>query len=114
MPHQTKIATCSYCGRRQTLQVTARDGHELACGACGAPLHEMKWLKAPEPEAKAKKSKPMQAPHGFAPQREDWRGGKDWQGGRDDSYRRKKKKKRKSLFKKAFEEAFDVIEDIFD
>jgi Zn-finger nucleic acid-binding protein len=114
MPHQTKIATCSYCGRRQTLQVTARDGHELACGACGAPLHEMKWLKQPEPAKIVKRSEPKPAPHGFAYPRDDWRGEKDWHGGRDDPRRRKKKKKRKSLLKKAFEEAFDVIEDIFD
>ena len=45
MFENTKIATCSYCGGREILKLTARGGHELACGSCGAPLHEMKWLK---------------------------------------------------------------------
>ena len=34
----TKIATCCYCGTRTALTLTARHGHELACGRCGAPL----------------------------------------------------------------------------
>ena len=104
MAHQTKIATCSYCGRRQTLKPMARDGHELACGACGAPLHEMKWLKAPEPGRKVKRSPPRPAPHGNMA---------DVRAGREVPQRRRRKK-RKSLLKKVFEEAFDVIEDIFD
>ena len=45
MPHHNKIATCCYCGARSVLRLTARDGHELACGSCGAPLHEMKPIK---------------------------------------------------------------------
>ena len=101
MPKNTKIATCCYCGRRQTLTFTARDGHELACGACGAPIHEMKWLKPPEKRSKAKRSPQQAAPHGFGlPERE--------------LKSRRKKKKRTPLWKKAMEEAFDVIEDIFD
>jgi hypothetical protein len=106
MPHDTKIATCSYCGRRQTLQLSARGGHELACGACGAPLHEMKWLKQRDPDTSVKRSPPRPAPHGH-----DMRSQKDRD--RDDP-RRRRKKRRKPLWKKAFEEAFDVIEDIFD
>jgi hypothetical protein len=105
MPHhQTKIATCCYCGRRQTLRPTARAGHELACGACGAPLHEMKWLKAGH-EGAEKPSPPRPAPHGA-----DWPG----RAAPLDPRRRKKRKKRKGLLHKAFEEAFDLIEDIFD
>lgn len=105
MPHQTKIATCSYCGRRQTLRLSARDGHELACGACGAPIHEMKWLKPPSARGEnVKRSPERPAPHG------DRR--PDWDGGQERS--RKKKKKRKSTWKWVLEEAFDVIEDIID
>lgn len=106
--HATKIATCCYCGRRQTLKPTAREGHELACGACGAPLHEMKWLKPPEQRRETVKRSPERAaaPHGFAG------------GGRPERPQKpqksRKKKRRKSLWKKAMEEAFDVIEDIFD
>lgn len=103
--HATKIATCCYCGRRQTLKPTARDGHELACGACGAPLHEMKWLKPPEARREtAKRSPERPAPHGFA--------GGDRRRARP--VKAKKKKRRKPMWKKALEEAFDVIEDIFD
>lgn len=102
---QTKIATCSYCSRRQTLQLSARGGHELACGACGAPLHEMKWLKAEKVKSdKGKRSAPRSAPHGHGyPDRDDWQGD-----------RKRRKKRRTPLWKKVAEEAFDLIEDIFD
>lgn len=113
MPDQTKIATCSYCGRRQTLKLTARDGHELACGACGAPLHEMKWLKPPQPDRSVKRSPRAPAPHGGPLPRGGWQGEEGWQG-HADPRSRKKPKRRKSLWKKAMEEAFDLIEDIFD
>ena len=97
----TKIATCSYCGRRAALQLTARGGHEMACGACGAPLHEMKWLKPPAPDHPVKRGKPAMAPHGgplplqprLAP---------------------RPVKRRKPLWQKALSEVFDLIEDIFD
>lgn len=112
MHHSTKIATCSYCGTRQTLQLAARDGHELACGSCGAPLHEMKWLKPPAPgKPKKKKSAPRKAPHGRDLPKKDWGGRRD---GWHDQPRHRKGKRRKPMWKKAFEEAFDVIEDIFD
>lgn len=101
MPETTKIATCCYCGRRQALRLTARGGHELACGSCGAPLHEMKWLKAPAP-AKPKKRSPAPA----APHPGEVKGG--------DPRRRKPGKRRKPLWKRALEEVFDEIEDIFD
>lgn len=108
MPINTKIATCSYCGRRQTLRFTAREGHELACGACGAPLHEMKWLKPPEQRREGVKRSPERvAPHGHRPIDRPER-----------AYKSRKKKQRKPRWKKVFEEvfdeAFDLIEDIFD
>lgn len=106
MPAHTKIATCSYCGRRQALQLTARGGHELACGSCGAPLHEMKWLKPPNPDRPAKRSPPKPAPHP-APVDGDCHKAPD-------PRRRKPVRRRKPLWKRALEEAFDVIEDIFD
>lgn len=82
-----------------------KDRHELACASCGAPLHDMKMLRKDragprdlvqpsrvrtEPEPKRKKPKKHKTPK---------------------SYRRKR---RKGLMSKIFEEAFDVIEDIFD
>ncbi len=39
--HATKIATCCYCGRRQTLKPTARGGHELARPADEVTLLEV-------------------------------------------------------------------------
>lgn len=110
MPFQTKIATCSYCGRRQTLRLSARDGHELACGACGAPLHEMKWLKADRDTSAVKRSPRMPAPHG-QPVGPAPRGPQE---DRDDPRRRKRRKRRKGMLREIFEEAFDVLEDIFD
>ena len=102
MPHSTKIATCCYCSARTILKPTARDGHELACGSCGAPLHEMKWLKAPKPAEPAKPDKTKRAAFtlpspkfpAFKP--------------------RKKRKRKKSLLYRVAEEAWDILEDIFD
>ncbi len=99
MPYPTKIATCSYCSVRTLLKPTARDGHELACGSCGAPLHEMKWLKKPEAAkpSKAKRDRYAMPAPVFA-----------------NAKRRKKRKRGKSLLYKVIEEAWDIIEDVFD
>jgi hypothetical protein len=113
MPERTKLATCCYCGARTMLVPSARNGHELACGACGAPLHEMKWLKAPAagkaqkrrkdtgyipgvhgPEHSARPQAPAYAAPGADP--------------------RRRKKRKKPLWQRALSEAVDVIEDIFD
>jgi hypothetical protein len=112
MAHQMKIATCSYCGRRQALRMTARGGHELACGSCGAPLHEMKWLKADRDETAVKRSPRQPAPHGHGlpPAPGHGRSSEPWQ----DPRPARPKRRRKGLMRKVFEEAFDLIEDIFD
>lgn len=89
-----KIATCCYCGTRATLVLTGKDRHELACSSCGAPLHDMKMLKAEHPG-----------------QRELVKGGKNKKYKQD---YRKKKKPKKSMKRRFFEEAFDFIEDILD
>ena len=91
MKNSTKIATCCYCGARSVLKLTARDGHELACGSCGAPLHNLKWLKQGHetPRRDAKRSPARAQP-------------------------RKQKKKRKSTFSRVVETIWDEIEDIFD
>jgi hypothetical protein len=117
MQFQTKIATCCYCGRRQTLRLTARAGHELACGSCGAPLHEMKWLKAPTGTAP---TRPRKAASGYVPgvhgpERGQAPGHTPIQAryaAASDPRRRKKRKK--PLWKRALGEAVDLIEDIFD
>lgn len=96
--HPTKIATCCYCGTRAALVLRGDTRHELSCSACGAPLHDLKMLRADRvggPEAKAPRpprpGKPVRA-----------------------AKPRKKKKMRKPLWSRVLGEAFDVIEDIFD
>lgn len=98
-----KIATCCYCGTKAAL-VLDRERHELTCSSCGAPLHDLKRIpvdrySSDAPRGSGKKRKP--AKHKY------------------DSYQKqrpypKRKKRRKGLLEKVFEEAFDVIEDIFD
>ncbi|WP_298261407.1 hypothetical protein [uncultured Litoreibacter sp.] len=83
-----KIATCCYCGSRSMLKPTARHGHELACASCGAPLHEMKWLKAPAQPVKARPTKTFHSA--------------------------RKRKPRKAFWRRALEEVWDEVEDIFD
>ncbi|RLJ59134.1 hypothetical protein BCF46_1278 [Litoreibacter meonggei] len=90
-----KIATCCYCSSRTILKPTARDGHELACGSCGAPLHEMKWLKAPKPARK----KPSPLVSTLSPRK---------------SKPRLKKRRSTPFWHRALEEIWDEVEDIFD
>ena len=96
MKPQTKLATCSYCGSRTVLKLTARGGHELACASCGAPLHEMKAMPL-ERERKPERRGPPRESYRPRPKK-----------------RRSKRRTRKSLWEKGFEEIFDAIEDVFD
>ncbi len=112
MPHGTKIATCCYCGSRTALVLRGEDRHELSCGACGAPLHDMKMLRADAVRASDSVSdvgvvrpKSSKKKKGVTPL-EVWE--------RKAKGKKKKKSKRKTFAKKFFEEAFDVLEDIFD
>ena len=113
MPHGTKIATCCYCGTRAALVLRGRDRHELSCAACGAPLHDMKMLRSdavdtPVSTQSHRPSRPVQKERRSAvTPLPTWERKAGYAG-------KKKKKKRKTLAKRFFEEAFDVIEDIFD
>jgi predicted nucleic acid-binding Zn-ribbon protein len=103
MAYSTKIATCCYCGTRAAL-VLSKVRHELGCASCGAPLHNLKRMPTEAPaetarERDVKPSRPLRV--------------------RKQACVRKKekfypRKRRKSLFSKALEEIFDVVEDIFD
>ena len=96
----TKIATCCYCGNKTMLKLTARGGHELACGRCGAPLHEMKALPVTQDAGrKVKRSRPAPGRHPDHDERD---------------HPRHRKKRRKPMWSRALEEAFDFVEDIFD
>ena len=98
-----KIATCCYCGTRAALRLD-NQRHELTCSNCGAPLRNLKHMALDErehsqPRRKAKKTKKYKSHENYQSH---------------DEPRRKPKKRRRSLMSKVFEEAFDVIEDIFD
>lgn len=102
MPPATKIATCCYCGARAAL-ILERARHELSCANCGAPLHEMKRLPQEHP-GKSDLVRPSAV-------RSKTRRHK--QQVREHHYKRPKRRG-KALFRRFVEEAFDVIEDIFD
>lgn len=99
-----KIATCCYCGTRAAL-VLGEDRHELVCSSCGAPLHDLKMLpkRAEAAGQPAPRPGPRHAPKPVHPNQPHPKARKV-----------KKPKKRKGLFHKFAEEAFDLIEDIFD
>lgn len=104
---QTKIATCCYCGTKAALVLRGAERHELSCAACGAPLHDMKLLKASatkdhKVERQPKAKERAKAGHRAA----------GWE--REIGRKVKKKKSKKSLGRKIFSEAFDILEDIFD
>ncbi|MEM8632682.1 MAG: hypothetical protein AAGF74_15720 [Pseudomonadota bacterium] len=99
MAQPMKIATCCYCGTRAALVLDKRR-HELTCSACGAPLHDMKSLR------KDAKTEDGHVGHWFREDRADLKKRK--------GVKKKKKKKREPLWKKVIEEAFDVVEDVFD
>lgn len=99
----TKIATCCYCGTRAALVLKGDDRHELACQACGAPLHDLKML----PKSRDKSHKELVKPSRVRTKPDDPIKGYKWD-------KRKKKKKKKSFGQRFLSEAFDVIEDIFD
>ena len=98
-----KIVTCCYCGTRAALVLRGRERHELSCASCGAPLHDLKMLRADHKEdAELVKPSPIRSRAPNSPERAR----------RPDSRRRKKR--RKGFGQRFFEEAWDVIEDIFD
>jgi hypothetical protein len=86
--NQVKIATCCYCGTRAALVLAGGGRYELACRSCGAPLTELKCLKAAHPADRLR----------VVPSR----------------VRRKEPVRRKGLLRRAWEEALDEIEDLFD
>jgi ribosomal protein L34E len=104
MKQGTKIATCCYCGTRAALILQGKIQHELACTSCGAPLHSLKIMPVQQPQVKMQKAfePPVSRPY--------------------PKYDRKKSKtkpikthnRKKSSTRRFFEEAFDVLDDIFD
>lgn len=99
MKPSPKIATCCYCGTRAALVLRGEGRHELSCAACGAPLHDLKML----PQEKAKPAKAKKVGGGTAPYKKMKK-----------NKAHKKPKRRKGLMARVFDEAWDVIEDVFD
>ncbi len=101
-----KIATCCYCGTRATLVLTGKVRHELACSNCGAPLHDLKMLRADHGgQRELVKPSPVRVPNARPTKP-------------DAAARKRKGKRRKGFMRRAFEEvldeAWDLVEDIFD
>ncbi|MBN2906827.1 MAG: hypothetical protein JXJ18_08985 [Rhodobacteraceae bacterium] len=98
MPQGVKIATCCYCGTRAALELRGIGRHELSCASCGAPLHEMKRLRLDHggkvTRPKTARTPAATQPHAPRP--------------------KPRKKRRKGFWREALEEAFDVVEDLFD
>ena len=104
MNHPTKIATCCYCQSTTVLTLDA-GRHELACASCGAPLRQIKMLPVGEKKKAVShrpplRSFPAQQPQPGKPSRK--------------KKKAKKAKKRKHWLRGLAEEAFDIVEDIFD
>ncbi|KAB7615435.1 hypothetical protein F9L33_01320 [Amylibacter sp. SFDW26] len=97
MPDLTKIATCSYCQTRSVLTLRNIGHKELSCSSCGAPLHEMKFIKQ---TPKAVKHTPVT----FSPLPLNNRPVK----------KKKRYKKRSDFWEDVIEEVWDFVEDIFD
>ena len=98
-----KIATCIYCGTRAALVLAGKTRHELACSSCGAPLHDLKMLRTDHVQDRTRvKKSPL----------DDWSS----EGRRKKPKQKKMRpKRRKGFFKDVIlEEAWDLIEDIFD
>ena len=100
MPQGIKIATCCYCGTRAALTLRGEVRHELSCAACGAPLREMKRLPA---DTAGKPARPKCGPTRLAPAKPKAK-----------PKAKPLKKRRKPLWRKALEEAVDLVEDLFD
>ena len=109
MAQGQKIATCCYCGTRAVMRFD-KARHELVCSACGAPLHDMKFMPQ-RPDKKPKKPKPIPKCGRYGAvdggSRTSWQ---EAQGRRS----KKRPKRRKPIFRRVIEELWDEIEDIFD
>lgn len=119
-----KIATCCYCGTRAALVLRGKERHELSCAACGAPLHEMKAIPQPRSDSAVRPfgagqgtrrrapAKPMPVKPVAKPQSR--RTAPDYDDYEDDRRAPRRRRPRGRLLRKAFEEIWDVVEDVFD
>jgi hypothetical protein len=124
----TKIATCSYCGTRTALVMSAQARHKLTCTACAAPLDNLRlWQPDPSPAL----PRPAPAPASDVGVAAVWNRRADTNDDDDDDEDRRtgskgsnkkkskkpkkdKKRRRKSLAERFLDEAKDALDDIFD
>ncbi|HEY9037785.1 MAG TPA: hypothetical protein VIN05_02430 [Roseovarius sp.] len=116
-----KIATCCYCGTRAALVLRGEGRHELSCAACGAPLHHMKAIPQPRSDTATRTAVAGQGARRRAPAKpmpvkkvekvRSRRAAPDYD---DDRRAPRRRRSRGRLLRKAFEEIWDVVEDIFD
>ena len=110
MPQSPRIVTCSYCGTRAAL-VLDRGRHELSCGRCGAPLHEMKMMPVSRGAGRPGRKPPVPRER----VRVDWQAERRHALGDAAPHRPDKpRRRRKSLRRRMLSELWDVVEDIFD
>lgn len=105
MARPTKIATCCYCASRTVLTLD-HGRHELVCTSCGAPLRDLKMMPKPT-ERQAVSHQPKA--RSFAPAAPSQVKKRK---SRKPEYSRKKP--RNSWLRVLAEEAFDLVEEIFD
>lgn len=106
MASTTKIATCNYCGTRAALVLSGRERHELACSACGAPLHDLKIMPA------GKGRKKDRGEYGISHKAEPKHHHPSKYQKKHEKFERKRRKK--SRMRGFLSEAFDLLEDILD
>ncbi|MEM9499376.1 MAG: hypothetical protein AAGA28_15735 [Pseudomonadota bacterium] len=87
--------------------------HELSCQACGAPLHEMKFVPL-RPDRKRKNTSKKRKPKAHPPR--PGASGRDrprarWQ---DAPARHRRKPRRTPVMREVLEEMWELVEDIFD
>jgi len=99
-----RVATCCYCGTKAALVLTGKVSHELSCGSCGAPLRKLKMLPK-QVVATSSHVRPLSFTHPVGPSS---------QHGKKQREKPRKKSKFRYLGRKAMEEIWDVVEDIFD
>lgn len=82
--------------------LSGKTRHELSCAACGAPLHDLKALRSDKTGAR----------HLVSPGRTGQAAAKPARPPRP--VKAKKIKRKKGLMARVLDEAFDLVEDIFD
>lgn len=79
--------------------------HELSCAACGAPLHDLKALRSDKTGER----------HLLSPGRGEKSPAAELRRPRPPKpVKKKKAKRKKGLMSRVLDEAFDLVEDIFD